>query len=471
MSMLMDDIDVVGVRGDANVTEVISVESDSRHIQRGSLFCCVPGAHVDGHAFAGQAVASGATSLLCDRFLDLDVTQVCVAPGAVRPSMARMASAFHGHPSRVMTMVGVTGTNGKTTVTQLIRSVLTHAGMPTGVIGTLDGVRTTPEAPVLQGLLAQLRDDGSKAVAMEVSSHALTQHRVDGIAFDVVVFTNLSREHLDHHRSMTEYFEAKAGLFDPATSATAVINVDDLWGARLADRLVDGSVVRVRRTDATDVSLSVGSSTFRWRDHLVSVPLSGMFNVENALMAATVAVTLGIDEDRVVEGLAMAEPVPGRMEVVSAGPPFAVVVDFAHTPVGLEVALSAARALAGPGRVICLFGCGGDRDAGKRPEMGAVATRLSDVVILTSDNPRSEDPMSIIEQVSSGVGGPAELVVEPDRAAAIGVAVSRARPGDVVLLAGKGHETTQTVGDQAIPFDDRDQARRALAAHLGDALP
>lgn len=468
MTELIHDIDVVGVRGDPTSTEVVSIEFDSRQVRAGSLFCCVPGAHVDGHRFAAEAVGGGATSLLCERFLDLGVAQVRVTPGTVRPAMAAVASTFYGHPSASLTMVGVTGTNGKTTVTTLIGSILDVSGVPTGVIGTLDGARTTPEAPVLQAQLAALRDRGRRAVAMEVSSHGLSEHRVDGIVFDVAAFTNLSRDHLDHHGTMDEYFAAKSHLFDPDRSKVAVVNVEDPWGSRLADGLAADRLVPVRRSEASDIELRVGSSTFSWRGRRMTVPLSGLFNVDNALVAANVASTLGVGEDQVAEGLASAPPVPGRMEVVAPGPPFAVIVDYAHTPAGLEVALSSARALATAGaRVICLFGCGGDRDQGKRPEMGAAAARWSDLVVLTSDNPRSEDPEEIIDQVRAGIDGSADLIVEPDRATAIAAAVGMAGVGDVVVLAGKGHETTQVLADRVVPFDDRDQARRALAERFG----
>jgi UDP-N-acetylmuramoyl-L-alanyl-D-glutamate--2,6-diaminopimelate ligase len=470
MSAVIHDIDPVGVRGDPSSTMVRAVEFDSRRAGPGSLFCCVPGRHTDGHQHAGEAVSAGASSLLCERFLDLDVTQVCVAPGTVRPAMALVAAAFFGHPSRHLTMVGVTGTNGKTTVTHMVRAILGRAGLSTGVIGTLDGTRTTPEAPVLQGLLAGLRAEGRRAAAMEVSSHALVAHRVDGIVFDVAAFTNLSREHLDHHGSMEEYFAAKAALFDPSRARRAVVFVDDRWGRRLAERW-PGELVPVRRSDARHVELSVGSSTFEWFGRRVTVPLSGAFNVDNALVAAAVAGTLGVSPDQVVEGLGALPPVPGRMEVVAAAP-FSVLVDYAHTPAGLEAALASARALAGPNRVLCLFGCGGDRDRGKRPDMGSVAARGADMVVLTSDNPRSEDPMAIIDDIRSGITPPADadgLVVEPDRAAAIRTAVRLARPGDVVLVAGKGHETTQVLGDEPLPFDDRVEAARAVAEQGGTA--
>jgi UDP-N-acetylmuramoyl-L-alanyl-D-glutamate--2,6-diaminopimelate ligase len=470
LTALTGDIDVVGVRGDPDATEVLAVEFDSRAVRPGSLFCCVPGEHTDGHLHAADAVERGAVALLCDHFLDLAVPQVQVAPGQVRTAMAEVASAFHGHPSRALTMVGVTGTNGKTTVTQLVRAILDRAGVPTGVIGTLDGARTTPEAPVLQGTLARLRDEGRRAVAMEVSSHALTQHRVDGIVFEVAAFTNLTRDHLDHHRTMEEYFAAKSRLFEPGHHRRAVVNVDDPWGRRLAEGLVGHPVVRVERADASDIDLEVGRTSFRWRGRPVTVPLTGLFNVDNALLAAAVATSVGIDEDQVVAGLAEVEPVPGRMEVV-ASDPFAVIVDYAHTPAGLEVALSSARSLARSGRVICVFGCGGDRDQGKRPEMGAAAARWADVVILTSDNPRTEDPMAIIDQIRAGVGDTVSPLVVADRAEAIRTAVAQAAPGDVVVVAGKGHETVQVHADRVDPFDDRAEARQAVAERFGGERP
>ena len=467
MTALIHDVDALEVRGDPATTDVRSVEFDSRRVRSGSLFCCVPGTRTDGHAFAAEAVGRGATALLCERLLDLDVPQVRVAAGTARPSMATVASAFYGHPSRALRMVGVTGTNGKTTVTHLVQAVLEHAGIRTGLIGTLAGERTTPESPDLQRRLAEFRDDGREAVALEVSSHALVQHRADGIVFEVAAFTNLSRDHLDHHGSMEAYFAAKASLFEPWRARSAVINVDDPWGHRLAAGLDGSRVVPVRRSEATDLVASVGRTSFRWRGRAVRLPLTGGFNVENALMAATVATVLGVDEDTVAVGLAAAGPVPGRMEVVAEGPPVSVIVDYAHTPAGLEAALTAVRGLPGPARVVCLFGCGGDRDQGKRPQMGEVSSRLADVVVLTSDNPRSEDPMAIIGGIRAGVGAGTELVVEPDRARAIRLAVGLAEPGDVVLLAGKGHESTQSGGGRTWPFDDRAEARRALAARTG----
>jgi UDP-N-acetylmuramoyl-L-alanyl-D-glutamate--2,6-diaminopimelate ligase len=461
MTQLLRQVDIAEIRGDVTGVEISAVDFDSRSVHPGSLFCCVPGATADGHDYAAGAVASGASALLCERFVDVDVVQARVAPGRVRTAMAEAASAMHGYPARDLQMVGVTGTNGKTTVTQLVRSILDVAGRSTGVIGTLTGERTTPESPVLQGLLADLRDQGRRAVAMEVSSHALAQQRVDGIVFDVAAFTNLSHDHLDHHATMDDYFAAKASLFEPSRARLGVVNVDDPWGERLW-RAASIPMVPVRRSDASDISASVGTVAFRWRGRPVALALGGLFNVDNALMAASIASVLEVEDDAIVAGLAQSSPVPGRMEVIDNELPFSVVVDFAHTPAGLEVVLLSARPLTS-GRIICVFGCGGNRDRAKRPLMGEVADRLADVAILTSDNPRDEDPLAIIDDVRAGMHGHATLVVEPDRRAAIGAALERAHRGDLVLIAGKGHETTQTVGDRTLPFDDRDEARKALA--------
>ncbi len=461
MKELLRGVAVTGHRGELD-TEVSSVALDSRGVRPGALFCCVPGAHTDGHDHAAAAVTAGAVGLLAERPLDLPVPQAWVAPGTVRPAMAAVSSAFYRHPASDLTMVGVTGTNGKTTVTHLVAALLGRAGAPCGVIGTLDGTHTTPEAPELHRRLRQRLDGGDRAVAMEVSSHALSQHRVDGILFDVAAFTNLSRDHLDHHPSMEDYFEAKARLFAPGTAHHAVVATDDGWGRRLAARVVGIPVTPVSRSEATDIALAAGRTSFTWRGRRITTRLTGAFNVDNVLVAATVATVLGVTESQVVEALAEVDPVPGRMEVVASDAPFTVVVDYAHTPDALAAALTTARDLAGGGRVVCLFGCGGDRDAGKRPEMGAAADRLADVVVLTSDNPRSEEPAAIIGEVRAGMGGNAATVVEPDRRRAIEVAVTTARPGDVVVVAGKGHETTQARREETVPFDDRVEVRRAL---------
>jgi UDP-N-acetylmuramoyl-L-alanyl-D-glutamate--2,6-diaminopimelate ligase len=440
LASLLGGVDVLERRGDATV-DVQAVTHDSRQVTPGTLFCCLPGATANGHDFAPAAVASGATALLCERLLPVDATQVRVA--STRVSMAQVAAAFHGHPSEQLRLAGVTGTNGKTTVTWLLRSIFEAHGWTADVIGTLSGARTTPEATELQARLAGLRDDGVQAVAMEVSSHALVQHRVDATRFAVVGFTNLSQDHLDYHGDMEAYFAAKASLFTPAFAAVGVANADDLWGRRLLDE----APITMRPYSTADV-----------KD--VHLRLGGAFNRENAACAAAMAEVLGIPADAVAVGLEAVRSVPGRFERVDAGQPFAVVVDYAHTPEALARVLDAAREQAGDGRVLLVFGCGGDRDRGKRPAMGRVAAEHADVAILTDDNPRSEDPEAIRAAVRDGL----PLAEEPDRRAAIRRALQQAQPGDVVVIAGKGHETGQTFGTTTLPFDDREVARTELEA-------
>ncbi|HEX2575807.1 MAG TPA: UDP-N-acetylmuramoyl-L-alanyl-D-glutamate--2,6-diaminopimelate ligase [Aquihabitans sp.] len=452
------------VTGDGAV-EVRRAVHDSRAVGPGDLFCCVPGSAFDGHRYAPAAVEAGAAALLCERPLDLGVPELRVP--SVRAAMGPVAAELAGRPSEHLAVAGVTGTNGKTTTIHLLAAVLEAAGMPCGLIGTLTGARTTPEAPELQDRLAELRAEGKAAVAMEVSSHALDLRRVDGTRFRVAVFTNLSRDHLDHHGDMQAYFQAKARLFGPDLCDLAVLNLDDPHGRLLRDAAVVPSV-GYELADAEDLELGVDGSRFTWRGTRVHVGLAGRFNVANALAAATAAAELGATPEQVARGLAAAGPVPGRFERIDEGQPFLAAVDYAHTPDGLEQLLVTARELAGPGRVLVVFGAGGDRDASKRPEMGEVAARVADVVILTTDNPRGEDPAAIISQVRRGMDQPRDLRVEPDRRAAIGLAVATARPGDVVLVAGKGHEAVQVIGDDAVPFDDRAVLREALAASAAE---
>jgi UDP-N-acetylmuramoyl-L-alanyl-D-glutamate--2,6-diaminopimelate ligase len=459
MQQLLDGVEVLRLRGDPARTEITSISHDSRQVTAGTMFCCLRGASVDGHDFAARAVAAGASALLCERELPLDVPQAIVADTRVAAGPA--AAALFGHPSRRMTVVGVTGTNGKTTTTHLVRAVLEAAGRKTGVIGTLSGPRTTPEAIELQAQLGAMVDDGTTAAAIEVSSHALVQHRVDGTWFSVVAFTNLSPEHLDYHQSMEAYFAAKSSLFGPERAGLAVVNADDPWGRRLIES------ARVPTTpfslaEANDLDVGRTSSTFVWQGQTVKLQLGGAFNVVNAIAAAEIGRALGVDAPTVAAGLSAAPPVPGRFETVDSGQPFLVIVDYAHTPASLEQVLQSARH-GTAGRVITVFGCGGERDRVKRPVMGAVATRLSDVAYLTSDNPRGEDPGTIIDEVRAGVERPEVLIVEPNRRAAIAGALASARDGDTVVLAGKGHEITQVVGDDALPFDDRTVAREELA--------
>jgi UDP-N-acetylmuramoyl-L-alanyl-D-glutamate--2,6-diaminopimelate ligase len=490
MNLLFDDIEVLESVGDPSTVEVGGIAHDSRRVVPGDLFCCVPGLVSDGHVHANEAVDRGAVGLLCEHFipelLARDVVQTRVAPGTMRPVMARLAAAFYGYPSRDLMMVGVTGTNGKTTVTQILGDLLGATGHPTNVMGTLSGSRTTPEATELQRVLAGVRDrqrsDGLRhAVAMEVSSHALVQSRVEGIHFDVAVFTNLSHDHLDYHGTMEEYFQAKATLFTSSHALRGVVQADDPWGRRLLER-ARIPMVAVHHADASDVVLAAGRTEFTWRGHRIVTPLTGAVNVDNTLLAAEAALALDLEPADIAAGLALVAPVPGRLQVIASpsamagagrdkGPPFTVLVDYAHTPAGLEVVLGEARGLVSVGgRVLSVFGCGGDRDRTKRPAMGEVAARLSDVAILTSDNPRYEDPGAIIEQVLGGISGGREnphVKVEPDRREAIRRVLDAARPGDVVVLAGKGHETYQEIAGQRLPFDDAVEARHALSARYG----
>jgi len=460
-------VEVIDTCGDLSST-VEDVHHDSRTVVPGSLFACVPGEHTDGHDHADAAVAAGVTALLVTRRLDLEVAQIVVDD--VRAAMAIAAAAVHGWPSRSLTVVGITGTNGKTTVAQLVQAIVDAAGRSAAVLGTLTGARTTPEAPDLQRWLADRVADGTDVVAMEVSSHALSQNRVLGTRFAVAVFTNLSRDHLDYHHTMEEYFRAKASLFDPACTERAVINVDSPEGRRLRDA-VTIPVVGFSMEQAEALELGVDGSRFRWRGQEITLGLGGRFNVMNALAAAEVGVLLGVGEKQVAAGLSQPIAVPGRLERVVAGQAFTVIVDYAHTPDGLEQVLRALGELVVAGeRVHVVFGCGGDRDPSKRAPMGEVAARLADRVVLTADNSRGESTGAIIADLRRGFEStPAaerratELLVEPDRRAGIAAALGAAEPGDVVLIAGKGHESTQTIGSKVLHFDDREIARELLA--------
>ncbi len=445
--------------GGSRSIELADVTADSREHTIGALFCCVPGAVHDGHDHAPDAVAAGAVALLCDHELDLDAPQLVVDD--VRAAMGPAAALVHGQPSTALDVVGVTGTNGKTTVVSMIESILTAAGRHPRTIGTLTGERTTPEAPQLQRTLARFRDEGADAVAMEVSSHALAQHRVDAVEFAVGVFTNLGTDHLDFHGTQESYFAAKARLFEDGRSRTAVVNIGDIHGRLLRDASA-GPVVAVDPAGAGELRVTDEGMGFVWRDVSIELPMFGVHNVTNALLAAEACMVLGATPDEVATGLATLERVPGRFETFDAGDGSTVVVDYAHTPDALEAALTASRDLArGRGRVTVVFGCGGDRDPSKRPMMGRVATELADRTILTSDNPRSEDPTAILEQIAAGARGPVEIIA--DRAEAIGAAVSSLGTHDVVLVAGKGHEQGQQFATTTVAFDDRDQVRTALS--------
>ncbi|MHB8438915.1 MAG: UDP-N-acetylmuramoyl-L-alanyl-D-glutamate--2,6-diaminopimelate ligase, partial [Acidimicrobiales bacterium] len=440
MDRLLEAVDVVEIIGDPCAVEVSSIALQNDRVTPGALFCCIPGRRFDGHSFAPDALERGASALLTERPLDLAAVQAVVAAGHARPAMARLAARLYGDPVAAMRSAGVTGTNGKTTVTHLLAQILESHGEPCLVVGTLQGSRTTPESPDLQHMLAEALARGTRAVSMEVSSHALTESRVEGIVFDAAVFTNLSQDHLDHHGTMEAYFAAKAALFTPGHARVGVVNADDPWGKRL---LAEPHIPLTPFSlgEASEVELRIDGSRFRWRGREVMLALPGRYHIANALAAATAASVLGVDDETIVEGLRRAAPVPGRFEVLGLPEvPFTVVVDYGHTPDGLRAAIDSARVVARDGRVLCVFGCGGLRDREKRPRMGAVAVQLADLVVVTSDNPRTEDPEAIIEEILTGVDDRSAVVVEPDRRRAIERAMSEARAGDVVLVAGKGHE-------------------------------
>jgi len=457
---------------DPALVRLADITHDSAQAGPGVLFACRPGQRNDGHTFAPEVVAAGSPALLCERTLPVIVPQILVH--SVAEAMGPAAAAIHGHPSRDLRLIGVTGTSGKTTTTYLVESALRAAGHVTGLIGTVTtsvagrevrGARTTPEATDLQRLLREMVTSGVTGAAMEVSSHGLALGRVRGTRFAAAVFTNLGQDHLDFHHDLEDYFAAKAGLFTPEFTPIAVVNVGDPWGRRLAGSIT-GNVVRVGVgvTDAEVVASDVVSGpdgsafTVRCGERRLRarVAMPGLFNVANAVCALAAAVSVGVDLDTAASGIAEVQGVPGRMERIDAGQPFTVLVDYAHKPDALTNVLAAARQLTGS-NVIVLVGCGGDRDRAKRPVMGKAAAELADLAVFTSDNPRSEDPLAIIDAMVRGARGVpgARWTVEADRRSAIALALEAASPGDVVVIAGKGHEPYQEVSGQLLPFDDR----------------
>lgn len=443
---------------------VIDITHDSRAVEAGTMFCCVRGVLRDGHDFASVAVERGASALLVDHRLDGvgNVAQIVVED--VRSAIGPFASEVFGNPSRHLSVVGITGTNGKTTTTHLLGSILTVSGVSTDVMGTLTGALTTPEASDLQRTLAARHAAGVRSVVMEVSSHALSLDRVLGTSFALSIFTNLGRDHLDFHGTQEAYFEAKARLFESDLSRVGVVNADDQFGRRLIDRSTI-PMIPFSMDEVSDTDVTATSHAYTWRGVRVNVAMGGSINVMNSLAAATAARELGVDLDAIVEGLRVAPVVAGRFEHVDAGQDFVVLVDFAHTPDGLGEMLRSVRQATTDGRLIVVFGCGGDRDKMKRPIMGETAASLADVVIVTSDNPRSEDPEAIIASVVAGVPDHLRhrlIGIEVDRRAAMSLAFRHAREGDVVIIAGKGHERTQTIGGEVLEFDDRAVARELL---------
>ena len=433
------------VVGDGAI-EIRELAYDAREVPRDSLFFCVPGARADGHEFAAEALERGAVALVVERWLELDAPQVVVP--SVRTAMPRAAVQFFGDPTARLPVAAITGTNGKTTTAYLLWSILAAAGERPGLLTNVERrvggeVRevglNTPESIDLQRLFKEMLEQGNRACVMEATSMASAKGRLEGARFAVLVFTNLTQDHLDFHGTMEEYFESKRRLFAQATRA--VVNVGDEYGERLAAELP-------------------AAMTFRPDDELpdVELKLAGRFNVENALAAAAAARALGVGEAAIKQGIEAVDRVPGRFERVDEGQPFTVLVDYAHTPGALETALRAARELGRGGRLICVFGAGGDRDRVKRPLMGRVVAELADVSLVTSDNPRGEDPAAIAAEVVDGLG----LDVELDRRRAIEHVLESAQPGDVVVIAGKGHEQGQEIAGRKLPFDDREVAREVL---------
>ena len=488
VSTLLERLPDARLHGDGDVV-VTGMTHDSRQVRPGDLYLARAGEHTHGVAHVAQAVGAGATAVLTDS----DAVDAARASGvgavievADPRAIAGLAAAWvYGDPSGDLLVFGVTGTNGKTTTAYLLDAGLRAAGHVTGLVGTVEthvagdvvpSLRTTPEATDLQALFAVMRERGVDAVAMEVSSHALALHRVTGTTFAVSAFTNLSQDHLDFHTDMADYFAAKASLFTPTYSVRGVVCVDDEWGRRLAD-MTEIPVTTVGSAPADwstvdEVTTTQGGRvTLRALDgsgHEVEVNLPGRFNLRNAAVAYVALVEAGVAPDAARAGMASLRAVPGRMERVDAGQPFAAVVDYAHTPDAVTTLLAEARSLAGAdGHVIVVLGCGGDRDRGKRPLMGAAVARGADVAVLTNDNPRSEDAQAILDAMVAGAreaDAAARLLVQPDRREAIALAVREARAGDVLVVAGKGHEQGQEYADRTLPFDDRVVLREALAA-------
>jgi UDP-N-acetylmuramoyl-L-alanyl-D-glutamate--2,6-diaminopimelate ligase len=450
--------------------EIRDLAYDARAVEPGSLFFCVPGTRADGHDFAPRAVEAGAAALVVERPLDVPVPQLVVE--SARAAMPVAADEFFGRPTEQLQVAGVTGTNGKTTTAFLLYAILAAAGRRPGLLGTIESrvggerrpaIRTTPEAIDLQRAFREMLDAGDRSAAVEATSHGSALGRLERVRFGALVFTNLTQDHLDFHGTLEDYFDAKRRLFTEARPPAAV-NVGDAHGRRLADELrgrqelVTFGLAGDAEIRADELDLGPRGARFRAGGIELETRLRGRFNVENVLGAVAAARLLGIDDDSIAYGVKELRGVPGRFEAVDEGQPFAVLVDYAHTPDSLENVLRTARGLA-QNRVICVFGCGGDRDRGKRPLMGRIATELAEVTIVTSDNPRSEEPDAIIAEILAGAG---DAEVEPDRRKAIARAVEAADEGDVVVIAGKGHEQGQQFADRTIPFDDREVAREAL---------
>ena len=465
---LIDPLDS-SVVGDV---QIVDAEVDSRAVTPGALFCCIVGRESDGHSFVEEAVRNGARAVLVSRPVPIDVPQMRVNESSMRRATAEAAAFIHGHPSREVPVIGITGTNGKTTTAAMLGAICIAAGIEPEIFGTLTGARTTPESTELQRAMRRAVDAGRRIIIMEVTSHALELDRTHCVAFRAAIFTNLGHDHLDFHGSLDAYFEAKAKLFAAGVADGLVVNRDDEHGAMLIER-IEGSGRRVASyglSDATSLSESMTHSVFSWEGIEIVLPIGGRHNVDNALAAATVARLLDIPTGEIAHGLHSLPGVPGRLQRVDVAAPFSVYVDYAHTPDSLRAVLSTARGTLSHGaRLHVVFGCGGDRDQSKRPEMGRVACDLADLVVVTTDNARSEDPTEIARQVVAGAADRSRVRVVLDRRDAIVQAIGAARADDVVIVAGKGHEKGQTIGHQTLDFDDLAEAERAIKMLIGDA--
>ena len=454
--------------------EITGISCNSRTIGKGFLFAALPGQHFHGIRFLPDAARAGAVAVLTDQPVQTDLTQIRAS--APRLALGHLSSAFYGNPSTQLRLFGVTGTNGKTTTTFLLQSILEHAGLRCGLLGTVvygsgESVEmstlTTPESVDLQRNLSTMVSKGCRACAMEVSSHSLKQHRVAGCTFEVAIFTNLTQDHLDYHGTMEEYFQAKRMLFDNriCTTKTAVVNLDDPYGVRIAQ--ANSNCVTYGFLQSADFQIREWSSSARGSDIIINdakmrTPLIGRYNTYNICGAFAAATVAGIPQDAIVSGIRGMKQVPGRLERIEHGQPFLILIDYAHTEDAIRQLLTTVRPYT-TNRLIVLFGCGGERDRGKRPLMGRAAAELANSVILTSDNPRSENPGQIAAEIRSGIEGRNDdVVIILDRAEAIAHAVSSAGPGDTLVLAGKGHENYQVIGDQKIHFDEREVLRELL---------
>lgn len=477
---LIKDLKDARIIGDKDL-EVSGISYNSKYVEKGSLFVCIEGYKSDGHEYIGEAVKKGAVAVVIQRDAEVPDGITVIKVKDSRKALALMSSSFFGYPSKSMKLIGVTGTSGKTTTTFIIKSILDRAGYKTGLIGTIcsiidgksvDSSRTTPESYELQRMFAKMREAGEDYCVMEVSSHSLELKRVEGCFFNTGVFTNLSRDHLDFHKTFENYLNAKLKLFKQ--SRIAVVNADDQYGATVTGRISipyityavnNGATVTAEKIEMTP-NYSKFTIRYNGEGKEVKLPLTGRFNIYNALSAASACIAEGISLQTIKEGLESVEAVPGRSELIDSGRGFTILIDFAHTPAELENILKTVGEYA-VGRIITVFGCGGDRDRTKRPIMGEVAGRLSDIAFVTSDNPRTEDPMRIIDDIIPGIkGSGAEYRIMENRRDAIKAALKLASKDDIVVIAGKGHEKYQILKDSVIPFDERQIVDRILKDEL-----